>query len=65
MKKRYIYHPNDTMSDWYAVKEFVGMMEMLEKAHGCKVRMVKTCGLILHKVLYELVDDPAVKKVKK
>ena len=56
MSKRYIYKPNSPMDDSYVVAEFVKIMPLLEQAHKCPVRLVKTKGAICRYAVYELIQ---------
>ena len=56
MSKKYIYKPNSQMDDSYVVAEFVKMMPLLEEAHKCPVRLVKTAGVVLRYAVYELIQ---------
>lgn len=56
MSKRYIYKPNSPMDDSYVVAEFSNIMPLLEKAHKCPVRLVKTKGVIRRYAVYELMQ---------
>jgi len=56
MSKRYIYKPNSPMDDSYVVAEFVKIMPLLEQAHKCPVRLVKTKGVICRYAVYELIQ---------
>lgn len=55
MGKRYIYKPNTPRDDSYVVAEFVKIMPLLEQAHKCPVRLVKTKGGICRYAVYELI----------
>ena len=44
------------MDDSYVVAEFVKMMPLLEEAHKCPVRLVKTAGVVLRYAVYELIQ---------
>lgn len=57
MSKRYIYRPNNAMDDSYVVAEFVKVMPLLEQAHKCPVRLVKTKGVIERRAVYELMQN--------
>ena len=44
------------MDDSYVVAEFVKIMPLLEQAHKCPVRLVKTKGVICRYAVYELIQ---------
>lgn len=56
MSKRYVYKPNRSFDDSYVVAEFVKNMPLLEQAHKCPVRLVKTKGVIERYAVYELIQ---------
>ena len=56
MSKKYIYKPNKSYDDSYVVAEFVKIMPLLEEAHKCPVRLVKTKGAIERYAVYELMQ---------
>ena len=60
MSKRYIYKPNNPLDDSYVVAEFVKIMPLLEQAHKCPVRLVKTKGAVYRYAVYELIQPKGV-----
>lgn len=44
------------MDDSYVVAEFAQIMPLLEQAHKCPVRLVKTKGIIWRYAVYELIQ---------
>lgn len=57
MGKRYKYKPNNNLDDSYVIAEFVGVMNKLEQAHKCPVRLVKTKGFFgMRYAVYELIE---------
>lgn len=56
MSKKNIYIPSRGMDDSYVVAEFVKIMPLLEQAHKCPVRLVKTKGVTKRYAVYELIQ---------